>query len=129
MVIAVAYTLVFELIISFIPAIINTFTVQYRIRTLLLLWGEMKIAPRNEYSFWRLSAIHRPGSTSWCWWPTRSSCWSAAIGVVRSREFSAAEEGEALERLTVPAPAKQLARVRACPNSPHRKCGSGCRAG
>lgn len=93
MVIAVAYTLVFELIISIIPAIINTLTVQYRIRTLLFLWGDMQIsADMNAL----MAFIGDPPA------------WEhvvvllvytlvvlvASIGVVRSREFSAAEEGE-----------------------------------
>jgi hypothetical protein len=38
MVIAVAYTLIFEFLVSFIPAVINKFTVQYRLRSLLFTW-------------------------------------------------------------------------------------------
>ena len=38
MVIAVAYTLIFEFLVSFIPAVINKFTVQYRLRNLLFTW-------------------------------------------------------------------------------------------
>ena len=38
MVIAVAYTLIFEFLVSFIPAVINKFTVQYRLRNLLITW-------------------------------------------------------------------------------------------
>ena len=38
MVIAVAYTLIFELLVSLIPAVINKFTVQYRLRNLLFDW-------------------------------------------------------------------------------------------
>jgi ABC-type transport system involved in multi-copper enzyme maturation permease subunit len=40
MVIAVAYTLVFEFLVSLIPAMINKFTVQYRLRCLLVNWME-----------------------------------------------------------------------------------------
>jgi ABC-type transport system involved in multi-copper enzyme maturation permease subunit len=36
MVIAVAYTLIFEFLVSFIPAVINQFTVHYRLRNLLV---------------------------------------------------------------------------------------------
>jgi ABC-type transport system involved in multi-copper enzyme maturation permease subunit len=94
MVIAVAYTLVFELIISLIPAIINTFTVQYRIRTLLYHWGEMgDVSQMDEF----LELVGDPPA------------WEhalilvvytlvlivAAVGIVRGREFSTAEEGEA----------------------------------
>ena len=46
MVFAVAYTLIFELIVSMIPALINTFTVQFRLRTLLYLWADLPI--RND---------------------------------------------------------------------------------
>jgi ABC-type transport system involved in multi-copper enzyme maturation permease subunit len=38
MVIAVAYTLIFEFLVSLIPAVINKFTVQYRLRNLLFTW-------------------------------------------------------------------------------------------
>ncbi|MCU0961150.1 MAG: ABC transporter permease subunit [Pirellulaceae bacterium] len=38
MVIAVGYTLVFEFLVSFIPAVINKLTVQYRLRNLLFTW-------------------------------------------------------------------------------------------
>ncbi len=36
MVIAVAYTLIFEFLVSFVPAVINQFTVQFRLRNLLV---------------------------------------------------------------------------------------------
>ncbi len=42
-VLAVAYTLIFELVISFIPAVINKLTVQYRLRALLVDWYEFPI--------------------------------------------------------------------------------------
>ncbi|NLX54557.1 MAG: ABC transporter permease [Planctomycetaceae bacterium] len=38
MAIAVSYTLIFEFLVSFIPAVINKFTVQYRLRNLLFTW-------------------------------------------------------------------------------------------
>jgi ABC-type transport system involved in multi-copper enzyme maturation permease subunit len=41
MVLSVAYTLIFELIISFVPAVINELTVQYRLRGLLLAWCDL----------------------------------------------------------------------------------------
>ncbi len=93
MVIAVAYTLVFELIISFIPAIINTLTVQYRIRTLLFIWSDMEInAEMNAL----LAFLGEPPA-----WEHvvvliayTLTLLVAAIGVVRAREFSSTEEGE-----------------------------------
>ena len=43
MVLAVAYTLVFELVVSFIPAVINKLTVQYRLRALMIRWCDIAI--------------------------------------------------------------------------------------
>jgi ABC-type transport system involved in multi-copper enzyme maturation permease subunit len=39
MVMSVAYTLIFELIVSFIPALINKLTIQFRLRALFLNWA------------------------------------------------------------------------------------------
>ena len=39
MVIAVVYTVVAELLISFVPAIINQLTIQFRLRSLLIAWS------------------------------------------------------------------------------------------
>lgn len=94
MVIAVAYTLVFELVISMIPAIINTLSVQYRIRTLVYFWGRMDEEPRmNEF----LEFVGDPPA-----WEHAVILMVytlvlivAAVGIVRGREFSTAEEGEA----------------------------------
>ena len=44
MVLAVAYTLIFELIISFVPAVINKITVQYRLRSLAAEWCQIAIS-------------------------------------------------------------------------------------
>jgi len=41
MVLAVGYTLIFELVISFVPAVINKVTVQYRLRALLFDWCQL----------------------------------------------------------------------------------------
>ncbi len=41
MAIAVVYSLVFEVVLSNIPAVINQLTVQYRLRSLLVNWTEM----------------------------------------------------------------------------------------
>ena len=42
MVIAVAYTLIFEFLVSLIPAVINKLTVQYRLRGLLFTWMDWR---------------------------------------------------------------------------------------
>ncbi len=44
MVLAVAYSLIFELVISFIPAVINKITVQYRLRALMIDWCDVDIS-------------------------------------------------------------------------------------
>lgn len=44
MVLAVAYSLIFELIISWIPAVINKITVQFRLRALMIDWCEFDIS-------------------------------------------------------------------------------------
>lgn len=52
MVLAVAYSLILELIISFIPAVINKFTVQYRLRSLMIKWCDFALpdGPRQGAS-------------------------------------------------------------------------------
>ena len=78
---------------SFIPAIINTLTVQYRIRTLLILWGKMEIGPDMNAL---LAFIGDPPAWEHVVVLVAYTLvvLAAAIGVVRSREFSTAEEGE-----------------------------------
>lgn len=44
MVICVAYTLVFELVVSLVPALINRFTIQYRLRALFVKWVDIDMA-------------------------------------------------------------------------------------
>jgi ABC-type transport system involved in multi-copper enzyme maturation permease subunit len=50
MVLAVAYTLIFELVISFVPAVINKLTVQYRLRALLVEWCDVEIVGGRSQS-------------------------------------------------------------------------------
>jgi ABC-type transport system involved in multi-copper enzyme maturation permease subunit len=42
---AVAYTVVFEVLVAFIPAVINQFTVQYHLRCLLIRWMDWPAVP------------------------------------------------------------------------------------
>jgi len=44
LVLAVAYTLIFELVIRFIPAVINKLTVQFRLQALLVEWCNLSLA-------------------------------------------------------------------------------------
>ncbi len=48
MVVAVAYTLVFELIVSFVPALINKLTIQYRLRALFVEWAEIDLSQAGD---------------------------------------------------------------------------------
>lgn len=41
MVLAVAYTLIFELVIAWVPAVINKLTIQYRLRAILVQWCDL----------------------------------------------------------------------------------------
>jgi hypothetical protein len=43
MVLAVAYTLILEFVVGFIPAVINKLTVQYRLRALFVRWCEIPV--------------------------------------------------------------------------------------
>ncbi|QEG36728.1 ABC-2 family transporter protein [Bythopirellula goksoeyrii] len=92
MVMAVAYTLIFELIVSMIPALINTITVQFRLRTLLFLWADIPIRTDTNAL---LAFIGEPPA-----WEHVVVLISitlvlllAAVGIVREREFSMSEEG------------------------------------
>jgi len=52
MVIAVSYVLVFEFLVSFVPATINRLTILYRLRTLLMQWmGWMEDLPPSAQLF------------------------------------------------------------------------------
>ena len=48
MVIAVAYTLVLELVVSWVPALINKLTIQYRLRALFFHWSEIDISKAGQ---------------------------------------------------------------------------------
>ena len=69
MVVAVAYSLVFELVVRWVPAVINKFTVQYRLQALLLDWADLKIPPNarsmsamtdllgNDPAWWHVTVL------------------------------------------------------------------------
>ncbi len=51
LVLAVAYTLIFELIVAAVPAVINKLTIQYRLRALLVDWCQLSLTgPRGRQS-------------------------------------------------------------------------------
>lgn len=50
MVFAVGYTLIFELVIAFVPAFINKLSIQFRLRALLIDWAQINIPDAEEFS-------------------------------------------------------------------------------
>lgn len=94
MVIAVAYTLIFELLASFVPALINTLTVQYRLRSLLVRWEEIPLGRDGQ-----LHAIALVSKAPPSFQVVVLLCYTlgllvAAIALVRWCEFSAAAESD-----------------------------------
>lgn len=92
MVSAVAYTLIFEFVISFVPAMINTLTVQFRLRALFVDWMEFPIGGRSGFAAMALVG----DSPAWLH-VTLLIVYAfvtllAAVLVVRAKEFSAADE-------------------------------------
>ena len=49
MVIAVVYTLVFEIIVSTVPAIVNKLTIQHRLRALLVAWADIDVRGADRF--------------------------------------------------------------------------------
>ena len=47
MVVAVAYTLIFEVLVGFVPAMINKLTIQFRLRSLYVKWLDVPL-PQNR---------------------------------------------------------------------------------
>jgi ABC-type transport system involved in multi-copper enzyme maturation permease subunit len=94
MVFAVAYTLIFEFIISFVPAMINTLTVQFRVRALLIDWVHIPIGDRRDFG----AMILAGNSPAWLHVTvlivSTLALLLAAVVVIRSSEFSTAEEAK-----------------------------------
>ena len=94
MVVAVAYTLVFELLVSFVPALINTLTVQYRLRSLFVGWTNVPLGGSNQ-----LVAIALVSDASASFQVVVLLVYIvgllvAAIALIRWCEFSAAAESD-----------------------------------
>lgn len=94
MVLAVGYSLLFELVISFVPAVINKLTVHHRLQALLLQWCELDIPP--EFMSGAISLI---GNTPpWqhvailLLYPPILV--TASIGILRACEFSSSAESD-----------------------------------
>ncbi len=88
MVLAVAYSLMFEVLISFIPAMVNQLTVSWRLRSLLCYWCDIEMPPSVDFATppaWLhvLLLIIYP-----------LALLAASVYLIRRREFSSAAESE-----------------------------------
>ncbi len=92
MVIAVAYTLIFELIIAFVPALINKLTVQYRLRALLVHWAELPIGDSRNFASMSLIGDAAPWEHVVTLMMYSVALVMIALLLVNVREFSAADE-------------------------------------
>ena len=94
LVLAVAYSLIFELVISFVPAIINKLTVHHRLQALLLEWCSLDIPPE----FMSGAVMLIGNSPTWqhiailLLYPP--VLLGIAIAVVRQSEFSSSAESD-----------------------------------
>lgn len=91
MVIAVVYTVIFEGVLGTVPAIVNKFTIQFRLRSLLVDWSGVDSTEVQSAGFVGDSA----------WWVHTAALFGAvvlllcgAILTVRFSEYSAAAEAE-----------------------------------
>jgi hypothetical protein len=96
MVVAVAYMLIFELLISFVPAIINKMTVQYRLRSLAAEWCDISFTSSTG------------SSTTAIWLIGNEPAWQhiavlfaltvtllvSAVLILRASEFSSSAESD-----------------------------------
>lgn len=88
MVLAVAYSLIFEVVISWIPAMVNQLTVQWRLRSLLCYWYDIEFMESVNFSTppaWVhvLLLIIYP-----------IALLTISVYIIRRREFSSASESE-----------------------------------
>jgi ABC-type transport system involved in multi-copper enzyme maturation permease subunit len=88
MVLAVAYSLMFEVLISLIPAMVNQLTVSWRLRSLLCYWCDIEMPPAVDFATppaWVhvLMLIAYP-----------LALLTASVFFIRRREFSSAAESE-----------------------------------
>ncbi|MGQ9575469.1 MAG: ABC transporter permease [Thermoguttaceae bacterium] len=89
MIVAVAYTFVFEFLVSWIPAVVNQFTVQYHLRNLLVKWMLLDSAPED---------VRQMVSTAPCWQHVlillgmTAALLTAASLVLRQRQLITAPE-------------------------------------
>ena len=94
MVMSVVYTLLFELVISFIPAVINKITIQYRLRALAVKWSDLPFAPGSEKDVMSIIGNEPP------WMHVTILCaltlvlLSLSVAIIRWREFATSSESD-----------------------------------
>jgi hypothetical protein len=94
MVFCVAYTAAVEVAVSFIPAVINRITVQYRLRSLFLSWLQPELNI-DDFSFFDAIAGGESAITEILWLLTLTALFfAAAIAIALRREFTAAAESD-----------------------------------
>jgi ABC-type transport system involved in multi-copper enzyme maturation permease subunit len=94
MVISVVYTLVFELVVSFVPAVINKLTVQYRLRALMIDWANIQIDRSDNFISAELIGNSPPILHVTVLIVYTLALLFAAIYVVRNREYAASAAGD-----------------------------------
>jgi ABC-type transport system involved in multi-copper enzyme maturation permease subunit len=94
MVLAVAYTLVFELLISFVPAIINKMTIQYRLRALAATWCELKWLEGNPPEMLALIGDEPVSQHIFVLGAITATLLVASVGILRAREFASPAESD-----------------------------------
>ena len=94
MVIAVVYTLVFELLVSWVPAVINKLTVQYRLRALMIDWANIEINGGNDLISAELIGNSPPALHVAVLVGYTLALFVAAICIIRHREYTAGVAGD-----------------------------------
>ncbi len=95
MVAGVAYTLIAEVVLAFIPAAVNVFTIQFRLRCLLVRWMEFDVEMADSQPVFTAYF----GEESAAWHVGMLSLFTVALLVasglvLRYREFTSASETE-----------------------------------
>lgn len=93
MVIAVAYTLVIELLTSMVPAMINKLTVQFRLRSLLFAWAEVPVSDNEQFAT-ILAGDASPRFNTLVLIGYATGVLLAALILIRQCEFSTAAESD-----------------------------------
>jgi hypothetical protein len=89
MLVAFSYTLIFEAMISFVPAIINRLTMQYHLRCLLTSWMDFQIPPESR------SYLFSDSSPAWhvgCLLVMAVFWQIVALSVIHYRQYVTADE-------------------------------------